>query len=153
MVAPCDTLDHVVRVHNVTSTSRSAAPIVDPITGRDIAESNPFKHPMPIEREPGYRPAPVRAKPPTFVTKKNKQGKEVQIPVEAPYHYDPVTGQRDYVDRRPLGRRIASDKDGNPLTFATKPGEVAVPKRTARTALADMADYDDDDPASLMERK
>ena len=149
-VAPCDTLDHVVRVSAVVQTPCPTASIIDPVTGKDIAEQNTFVHPIPIEKEPGFCvQAPKIRKKPEKQIFTNRKGKTFES--ETPYHYDPVTGQREYRDLRPRGIRIASDAQRNPLTFATKPGEIRAP-RGARAALADMLDYDDDDPAAAIEQ-
>ena len=153
VVAPADRLDHIVRVQKITTAASNLAPILDTVTGKDIAEPNTFVHPTPLKKEPGFRP--VDALGPVKFEKqviKNRKGREIAI--ERPYRDDPVTGEREYVDRRPTrGIRIASDANGNPLTFATKPGEAGVPRRALRSTMAEIQDYDDDDPASLMARK
>jgi hypothetical protein len=165
VVAPADRLDHIVRVAEVTA-SLPTSTVIDHTTGGDVREPSVFNNPAnqrSLQKLDGYLPAkkprelrvdPISGKvKPVFITKKDKRGKEIKIQVEAPYYDNPITGEREYEDFRPIGRRIASDIHGNPLTFATKPGETGVPRRSQRTALADVLDYDDDDPASLMARK
>ena len=147
VVAPCDALDHVVRVAAVVQTPRPTIPIIDPVTGKDIAEQNTFVHPTPIQREPGYCVQTSRPAQPAKQTYTNRKGKTFET--EKPYHYNVVTGQREYRDLRPPARRIASDAKGNPLTFATKPGESSVPKRAPRSVLADLEDYGDDMAAAI----
>ena len=153
VVAPADKLDHIVRVQKITAVAPPLAPILDTVTGKDIAEPNIFVNPTPLKKELGFRPVESLG-PVKFEKKilKNRKGKEFEA--IRPYRDDPVTGEREYVDRRPTrGIRIASDANGNPLTFATKPGEVGVARRALRSTMAEMLDYDDDDPASLMARK
>ena len=143
IVASVDALDHTVRsVPAAVSVSPVTESIIDPVTGKDINEPNPFVHPKPIDREPGFRPAASARKKPEKVVLKNRKGKEFET--EAPFYYNVLEGQREYTDRRPRGVRIASDANGNPLTFATKPGEVRAPRVIPHSVLADLEDYGDD---------
>ena len=75
VVAPCDALDHVVRVAAVVQTPRPTIPIIDPVTGKDIAEQNTFVHPTPIQREPGYCVQTSRPAQPAKQTYTNRKGK------------------------------------------------------------------------------
>ena len=128
---------------------RATAVIIDPTTGKDIAEPNPFHNPKSLDKEQGYCPSSIRPLNPKPVILKNRKGKE--LATEKPFFWNEVTGQREYEDKRQPARRIASDAQGNPLTFATKPGE-SVSKRIPHSILTDMVDYDDDDPASMVEQ-
>src|SRR5271168_1882764 len=120
VVAPCDALDHVARVAEIVNAPRATAVIIDPTTGKDIAEPNPFHNPKSLDKEQGYCPSSIRPLNPKPVILKNRKGKE--FATEKPFFWNEVTGQREYEDKRQPARRIASDAQGNPLTFATKPG-------------------------------
>jgi len=70
-------------------------------------------HPEP----PPRRPAPDV----TATMTKEERAKLPPPPPVPPRWFDPASGT--WTEKRPKSRRIASDADGTPWTFALKPGE------------------------------
>lgn len=166
-VIPADRLDHTLQAVEITAPLFDGA-VTDHTTGSDVREPSIFNNPAnrrSLQKEDGYLPAnklrPSRIDPitgkvkPVFIIKVDKKGKETKVQVEAPFRYNELTGEKEYEDYRPIGRRIASDIHGNPVTFATKPGEAGV-RRVSKDKMPEVGtaayeDYYGDDTASMYE--